>query len=226
MIESCENHGEIKANGSLAAGGIVGACRAITIKDCTNDGKVSSASSATGGIVGYNDTTTATLTNCKNTGTVSGEENETGGIAGRISGALKDCTTTGTDVVLVGTLGAREEKNTISYSNETEITLPSVIKGNVSLENVKSSSLSLHYPGKSKHDLTVTLKNSAIASLIVTMEQNEQESRLYLEKEGTSTLSSVKFEGSFDRQGELYVFANGVTEQKGITNELIFIKRY
>ena len=133
MIESCENHGEIKATGSLAAGGIVGACRAITIKDCTNDGKVSSASSAAGGIVGYNDTTTATLTNCKNTGTVSGEENETGGIVGRISGALKDCTTTGTDVVLVGTLGAREEKNTISYSNETEITLPSVIKGNVSL---------------------------------------------------------------------------------------------
>ncbi len=229
MIENCENHGEVKATGTLVAGGIVGACRSITIKNCINSGNVSSTKTA-GGIVGCNDTEQVELTGCKNTGTIKSAENKTGGIAGEISGSLKDCTTTGTDVVLVGTLGAGEDKNTILYSNETEITLPSVIKGNVTLENVKSSSLFLHYLGKSKHDLTVTLKNSAITSLVVTMEQNEQGSRLYLEKEGASSLGSLKFEGSFDRQninthGELYAFANDVIGKEGISNELIFINR-
>lgn len=227
LIESCENYGNITAS-VQNAGGIVGTCRAITLKNCSNSGNVTS-SNAAGGIIGANDTKPVEIIGSENSGTITGGTNKVGGVAGSIHGSLKDCTTTGS-IALVGTLGIGDNENSIAYSTSTEILSPTVIEGSISLENVKVSNLGLSYKSKSAHNLTVSLKNSEIKELNVTMKQNENKSRLFLTKEGSSSLASLNFTGSFDRQnvsthGTLYVFANEVIAKDNIKNKLTFINR-
>lgn len=229
-IKNCDNYGNVSAaGGNQSVGGIVGSCRLISIDSCTNSGSVSSANGAAGGIVGSNDTCDLKIKNCVNSGSVTGASNKAGAIGGAIRGDLTDCTATGA-LPIVGTLGAGSNDNSISYSSEKAVIAPSVVKGSLSLKNVKASSLSLAYAGKSKADLTVALNSSSIESMTVTMEQNENKSRLFLTKEGTSSIASLKFKGSFDRQninthGELYLFGNEAVAKENVSNELIYINR-
>ena len=225
-IKNCENHGTVSAS-KQPAGGIVGGCRSIIIENCKNSGSISS-SSAAGGIVACNDTNDLTIKNCSNSGSVTGASNQAGAIGGTIRGTLEDCTTTA-NIALVGTLGIGNNDNFISYSRETSITAPSIVYGNLSLKNVKTNSLNLAFVNRAG-DLTVALNSSTIEAMTVTMEQNEGVSRLFLTKEGTSSIGSLKFTGSFDRQninshGNLYLFGNSVVSKENVSNELIFINR-
>lgn len=231
-IENCENHGEIKASGSINgdAGGIVGGCRTITIEGCINYGDVS-ASNRAGGIVGYNDTKNLSIKNSNNKGNVSGAESKHGGIAGCVLGNLEDCTTTGS-LALVGILGDGSKQNSITYTVETAIEKSSVVYGSLVLKNVKFSKLDLHYDShrNSTMNITVDLDCSSIGEMVVTMEQSANVSRLFLTKEGSSNIGSLKFAGSFDRQnsnthGILFLFLNGVVGSEKIENELIYVNR-
>jgi hypothetical protein len=228
-IKNCENYGNVSAS-KQATGGIVGACRLITIEDCTNSGAISSESGDAGGIVGHNSTTNLTLKNCSNSGSVTGASNKAGAIGGTIRGTLEDCTTTKA-IALVGTLGAGSNENTISYSSETTIVAPSVVKGSLSLKNVKTSALNLTFVNRAGN-LTFALDSSEITLMTVTMEKNGAEvpSRLFLTKEGTSSISSLKFTGSFDAQnintyGKLYLFGNEVVAKENVSNEVIYEER-
>ena len=112
----------------------------ITVENCTNNGNISSSKNA-GGIIGANDTAAATIIGCHNTGTMAGAENKIGGIAGAVIGTIKNCTTTGADV-LVGTFGTTglANTNTIELSERTSIKV-SAFEGNISLKNVTIDSL-------------------------------------------------------------------------------------
>ena len=79
-------------------------------------------------------------------------------------------------------------------------------------------------------NITVDLDCSSIGEMVVTMEQSANVSRLFLTKEGSSNIGSLKFAGSFDRQnsnthGILYLFLNGVVGSEKIENELIYVNR-
>ena len=72
---------------------------------------------------------------------MAGAENKIGGIAGAVIGTIKNCTTTGADV-LVGTFGTTglANTNTIELSERTSIKV-SAFEGNISLKNVTIDSL-------------------------------------------------------------------------------------
>lgn len=166
-IIGCENSGAVTATGEKAAGGggIVGQCRVITVENCTNSGSISSSENAAGGIIGANNAAAATIIGCHNTGAMTGAENKLGGIAGAVIGTIKNCTTTGTDV-LVGTFGTNElaNTNTIELSERTSIKV-SAFKGNISLKNVTIDSLT-DYIGTGVRQ--ITLDHSTIGTLTMT----------------------------------------------------------
>ena len=215
-IIGCENSGEVTATGEKAAGGIVGQCRVITVENCTNNGNISSSKNA-GGIIGANDTAAATIIGCHNTGTMTGAENKIGGIAGAVIGTIKNCTTTGTDV-LVGTFGTNglANTNTIELSERTSIKV-SAFKGNISLINVTIDSLT-DYIGTGVRQ--ITLDNSTITTLTMTGSAALTNHRTVLTgSENVSSIGSIVVNGQCkDAHSFIYIYLNGVCNS--VTNNM------
>lgn len=99
-IKGCTNKGDIVAtNASYRAGGILcmfnlNGATTVTISQCANEGSVSGAGAAVGGIVGYRSTTgTLTIDSCVNKGDISSTATSgtsaryVGGLVGNASGA-------------------------------------------------------------------------------------------------------------------------------------------
>ena len=206
-IIGCENSGAVTATGEKTAGGIVGQCRVITVENCTNNGNISSSLNA-GGIIGANDTAAATIIGCHNTGAVTGAENKFGGIAGAVIGTIKNCTTTGTDV-LVGTFGTNGLANTIELSERTSIKV-SAFEGNISLKNVTIDSLT-DYIGTGARQ--ITLDNSTITTLTMTGSAALTNHRTVLTRSenDSSTIGSIVVNGQCkDATSFIYIYLNGV----------------
>ena len=86
VIDSCTNYG--KVTGTAISGGIIGGANvAGTIKNCTNNGEVSSSNNTgTGGILGnYNGTDKIVIQNCVNKAKVYSKVWASGGILGNTS---------------------------------------------------------------------------------------------------------------------------------------------
>ena len=216
-IIGCENFGAVTATGEKTAGGIVGQCRVITVENCTNNGNISSSLNA-GGIIGANDTAAATIIGCHNTGAVTGAENKFGGIAGAVIGTIKNCTTTGTDV-LVGTFGTNGLANTIELSERTSIKV-SAFKGNISLKNVTIDSLT-DYIGTGARQ--ITLDNSTIGRLTMTGSADLANHRTVLKRSenDTSTIGSIVVDGQCkDTHSFIYIYLNGVCNSNSVTNNM------
>ena len=216
-IIGCENFGAVTATGEKTAGGIVGQCRVITVENCTNNGNISSSLNA-GGIIGANDTAAATIIGCHNTGAVTGAENKFGGIAGAVIGTIKNCTTTGTDV-LVGTFGTNGLANTIELSERTSIKV-SAFKGNISLKNVTIDSLT-DYIGTGVRQ--ITLDNSTIGRLTMTGSADLANHRTVLKRSenDTSTIDSIVVNGQCkDDHSFIYIYLNGVCNSNSVTNNM------
>lgn len=216
-IIGCENSGAVTATGEKAAGGIVGQCRVITVENCTNNGNISSAKNA-GGIIGANDTAAATIIGCHNTGTMAGAENKIGGIAGAVIGTIKNCTTTGTDV-LVGTFGTTglANTNTIELSESASIKV-SAFEGNISLKNVTIDSLT-DYIGTGVRQ--ITLDNSTITTLTMTGSAALTNHRTVLTRNenDSSTIGSIVVNGQCkDATSFIYIYLNGVCNS--VTNNM------
>ena len=216
-IIGCENSGEVTATGEKAAGGIVGQCRVITVENCTNNGNISSSKNA-GGIIGANDTAAATIIGCHNTGTMTGAENKIGGIAGAVIGTIKNCTTTGTDV-LVGTFGTNglANTNTIELSESASIKV-SAFEGNISLINVTIDSLT-DYIGTGVRQ--ITLDNSTITTLTMTGSAALTNHRTVLTRSenDSSTIGSIVVNGQCkDATSFIYIYLNGVCNS--VTNNM------
>ena len=216
-IIGCENSGAVTATGEKAAGGIVGQCRVITVENCTNNGNISSSKNA-GGIIGANDTAAATIIGCHNTGTMAGAENKIGGIAGAVIGTIKNCTTTGTDV-LVGTFGTTglANTNTIELSESTSIKV-SAFEGNISLKNVTIDSLT-DCIGTGVRQ--ITLDNSTITTLTMTGSAALANHRTVLTRSenDSSTIGSIVVNGQCkDATSFIYIYLNGVCNS--VTNNM------
>ena len=216
-IIGCENSGAVTATGEKAAGGIVGQCRVITVENCTNNGNISSSKNA-GGIIGANDTAAATIIGCHNTGTMAGAENKIGGIAGAVIGTIKNCTTTGTDV-LVGTFGTTglANTNTIELSESASIKV-SAFEGNISLKNVTIDSLT-DYIGTGVRQ--ITLDNSTITTLTMTGSAALANHRTVLTRSenDSSTIGSIVVNGLCkDADSFIYIYLNGVCNS--VTNNM------
>ena len=94
MIENCYSTGTISYNGSVLAGGVVGASNGV-IKNCYNTGTISGngdtaagGTAAAGGVAGVSE---GAITNCYNTGSVSGTGHFVGGVVGLFSGTISNC---------------------------------------------------------------------------------------------------------------------------------------
>lgn len=216
-IIGCENSGAVTATGEKAAGGIVGQCRVITVENCTNNGNISSSKNA-GGIIGANDTAAATIIGCHNTGTMAGAENKIGGIAGAVIGTIKNCTTTGADV-LVGTFGTTglANTNTIELSERTSIKV-SAFEGNISLKNVTIDSLT-DYIGTGAWQ--IILDNSTITTLTMTGSADLANHRTVLTRSenDSSTIGSIVVNGQCkDATSFIYIYLNGVCTS--VTNNM------
>ena len=216
-IIGCENSGAVTATGEKAAGGIVGQCRVITVENCTNSGNISSSKNA-GGIIGANDTAPATIIGCHNTGAMTGAENKLGGIAGAVIGTIKNCTTTGTDV-LVGTFGTNglANTNTIEMSESASIKV-SAFEGNISLKNVTIDSLT-DYIGTGVRQ--ITLDNSTITTLTMTGSAALTNHRTVLTRSenDSSTIGSIVVNGQCkDAHSFIYIYLNGVCNS--VTNNM------
>ena len=216
-IIGCENSGAVTATGEKAAGGIVGQCRVITVENCTNNGNISSSKNA-GGIIGANDTAAATIIGCHNTGTMTGAKNKIGGIAGAVIGTIKNCTTTGTDV-LVGTFGTTglANTNTIELSESASIKV-SAFEGNISLKNVTIDSLT-DYIGTGVRQ--ITLDNSTITTLTMTGSAALTNHRTVLTRSenDSSTIGSIVVNGQCkDATSFIYIYLNGVCNS--VTNNM------
>ena len=218
-IIGCENSGAVTATGEKAAGGIVGQCRVITVENCTNSGNISSSKNA-GGIIGANDTAPATIIGCHNTGAMTGAENKLGGIAGAVIGTIKNCTTTGTDV-LVGTFGTNglANTNTIELSESASIKV-SAFEGNISLKNVTIDSLT-DYIGTGVRQ--ITLDNSTITTLTMTGSAALTNHRTVLTRSenDSSTIGSIVVNGQCkDATSFIYIYLNGVCNSNRVTNNM------
>ena len=219
-IIGCENSGAVTATGKKAAGGggIVGQCRVITVENCTNNGSISSSENAAGGIIGANDTAAATIIGCHNTGTMTGAENKIGGIAGAVIGTIRNCTTTGTDV-LVGTFGTMglANTNTIELSESTSIKV-SAFEGNISLKNVTIDSLT-DYIGTGVRQ--ITLDNSTITTLTMTGSAALTNHRTVLTRSenDSSTIGRIVVNGQCKNANSfIYIYLNGVCNS--VTNNM------
>ena len=136
-IRQCSNSGEVIAETSINAGGIIGLLgilggKNLEIEDCINTGLIQGKSNYVGGISG---SAQAAIKGCKNTGTIIGEGKFVGGVAGSvqtIENSTNSGKVTGTQYT-GGVVGAVTKIDTSTNSGKISGTQDSGgIAGNVS----------------------------------------------------------------------------------------------
>ena len=93
LIENCISNVEMNIKISSDAGGMAASGRGGTIRQCTNNGKITSDYGYIGGIVGYGSVSSLIIDGCVNNGEITGSAC-VGGIVGSMFGTVRNCANT------------------------------------------------------------------------------------------------------------------------------------